>query len=64
MIQKGGFLAVRSPKIIGKKEKKKDWEGPFLVGKVFSDRTYLLITKRGEMIIPPTKVHFLEKYYL
>lgn len=64
--QKGDLvLAIRMPTIIGKKKEKLEpnWEGPFAIEKVYSNRTYLLITTEGDQIIPPTNAWFLKKYY-
>lgn len=64
--QKGDLvLAIRTLMIINKKkgQLEPNWEGPFAIEKVYSNRTYLLITMEGERIIPPTNVHFLKRYY-
>lgn len=46
--------------IIGKKKQnlEPNWEGPFVIKKVNSNRTYLLTTIEDNQIIPPTLLVF------
>lgn len=58
-------LAIWTPLIIDKKKGKLEpnWEGPFMVEKVYSNGTYLLVTMEGDRIILPINAPFLKKYY-
>lgn len=38
-----------------------NWEGSFIIDKVYSNKAYLQTTVEGEWIIPPTDAHFLKK---
>jgi hypothetical protein len=60
-------LVLRRPIIIGKRAKGKfdsNWEGPFVIEKVFEGGAYQLIDMNGERPIPPINGRFLKKYYV
>jgi hypothetical protein len=68
IFQKGDMvLVLRRPIIIGRRGKGKfepNWEGPFIVEKVYDGGAYQLIDIKGERPIPPINGRFLKKYYV
>lgn len=67
LVQRGDLvLAIWAPIIIDKKKgkQKPNWEGYFVIDKIYSNRTYLLRTIAGDRIIPHKKRPIPKKYYL
>ena len=59
-------LAIRRPMVITHKTKGKfqpEWEGPFVVESVYSNRAYRLANQNGDTLMIPINGKFLKKYY-
>src|SRR5436853_6007291 len=59
-------LKVRSPKDFGGKSKGKfqpKWEGPYVIGAVYSNGAYRLMTKDGDALMTTIDGRYLKKYY-
>ena len=59
-------LVFWRPIIIGKRAKSKfdsNWEGSFMIERVYEGGAYQLIDMNGERPMPPINGRFLKKYY-
>ncbi|XXG88172.1 hypothetical protein AAC387_Pa12g0416 [Persea americana] len=59
-------LAVKRPMVFAHKSKGKfepKWEGPFVIGKVFSNGAYALLNMEGDRCMLPINGKFLKWYY-
>ena len=59
-------LAVRRPMILTHKSKGKfepNWEGPYVIDKVYSNGTYAVLTLEGEKCVMRINGKFLKRYY-
>jgi len=64
--QEGELVLVLKRPIIGRHTGPKfsaNWEGPYIIERVFEGGAYLLIDNQGNRVMPPVNGRYLKKYY-